>query len=172
MWLPFTRPSTGELIRRHWDEEESEMSRTDLEWKGGLWTQAMLSSRIAAALQRKAEDVAPEEDDSVLLSKALDVLRNVQQGTEGLLTESAAAPRGEVVFIMPSAFRLIVAAVRALGKSEPKPGDILDYLRSVADAIRTESAPKEDYERAEAFFGQLSSALCSDLVPHPPTPGL
>lgn len=148
------------------------MSRRDLEREGGLWTQAMLSSRIAAALERKAARVPPEEDDQILMSKALEVLRSVTQGTEGLLSEAAAAPRGDIVFIMPSAFRLILSAVQALGKREPKPEDLIEYLRSVCSAVESPEAGRGDCEQAGAFFGRLSSALSSSLSAHPPTPAL
>jgi hypothetical protein len=148
------------------------MSRNDLERERGLWTQAMLSSRIAAALDRKATGIPPQEDDAVLMSKALDVLRSVAEGTEGLLNESAAAPSGEVVFIMPSAFRVILSTVQSLGESAPKPQDLIDYLNSVSAALESDEATPQDYSRAESFFDRLSSALSSSLSRHAPTPVL
>ena len=148
------------------------MSRTDLERERGLWTQAMLSSRIAAALERKAAGVSPEEDDGILMSKASDVLRTVAEGTKGLLSESAAAPTGDVVFIIPSAFRLVLSTVQSLGNRTPKPKDLIDYLKSVSKAVQSRQATTEDYRRAELFFDRLSSALSSRLSPHPPTPTL
>ena len=148
------------------------MSRTDLERERGLWTQAMLSSRIAAALDRKVIGAPPEEDDAILMARAADVLRGVAEGTRALLSESAAAPSGDVVFIMPSAFRLILATVQSLGKLEPKPEDLIDYLNSVSVALEEEQATPKDYSQAESFFGRLSSALSSRLSPHAPTPVL
>jgi hypothetical protein len=152
--------------------EEPKMSRTDLERERGLWTQAMLSSRVAAALDRKAGGVAPEEDDPILMSKASDVLRTVAEGTQGLLSESAAAPSGDVVFIIPSAFRLVLSMVQGLGKLQPKPQDLIDYLQSVSEAVQSQQATPEVYRLAESFFGRLSSVLSSNLSPPASTPAL
>jgi hypothetical protein len=129
----------------------------------------MLSSRISAALDRKASGCLGDEDPQ-LLAEGVEVLQQLLDGTKGLLYATSAAPTCEAVIVLPSALALILKAAKVSREKRPTIKEFSDSFAPILRAVKSETASKADCRKAEDFFYRLSSALSSHLSAYPPTP--